>query len=1507
MSSGNGKNGKIARPSPPPLDVASIFDGKNIALIGATGFVGKVALSMLLRRYPNVGRVYVLVRPGAGNTPEDRFFDKVATSPVFDPVREIWRDGYLSFLREKVVPIDGDVGRPLCNFGPDHFDRFAHDGGLDAIVNSAGLVTFTPSLESAIRINTLGAMNALEVARKTGAALVHISTCYVAGRRDGEVWEDEPVVGYFPRKGSPGERGKLRDTDFDAVAELADCQRVIEEVRNRANDRVHISEFRERAAKSLTAQGRDPDDEATLRLAVARERKLWVHAELTQVGIERAAHWGWTNTYTYSKSLGEQLVLAATDVKTTVVRPAIVESAVKYPFPGWNEGFNTSAPIVYLMLKGHRQIVTGDRTPLDIIPVDHVAAGMLMATAAVMVGEHEPVYQCGSSGVNPVTSQRFVELTGLVIRQHRRRLAEAGEKPFENRLRARLEGMPVGVDRFQRTSAPQFKRLADYLSRQIDERVPRWGAPRVNAIAERVKDELATVSEFTGRVQELMDLFQPFTHDCDIRFRSDNVSALHRRLTPHDQEALNWAPESIDWRSYWMGTHFEGLQKWVFPILDDEFGKRPRSVYTYKDLLELFDATTKLHRHRVAMRLLPTSEEGEPVVYTYERVQDMAEQAAGSLRERGVQPDDRVMLMSENRPEWGISYFGILKAGAVVVPLEHQLSTEEVAGIARASGAAVFIASDEVLERLGGREAVAAVVTGQVLRFDEVLTEPAVSPAAIVPHRRGDTVASIIYTSGTTGTPKGVMLSHKNLTSMVAKMSSVFHMYRHDGLLSVLPLHHTFEFSAGFLMPLVHGSQITYLEEVGADSLARALKEGNITGMVGVPALWQLLHRRITKRVNERGVLVEKAFEAVVDFNRKLRERMPYGIDLGKLFFFPVHREMGGRLRLLISGGSALSPDIMKAFLGLGFKLFEGYGMTEASPVLTTQRPGEKTVIGSVGRALPGVDVKIASPDERGVGEVIAKGPNVMMGYYRNDDATGQMLRQGWLHTGDLGRIDEDGHLYIVGRKKEMILGASGENVYPDELEEVYRDSPYIKELSVVGLPAGAAGETVAALIVPDYEADAAAGLEREVVRERVREHVRHVSQKLPLYKRVRVFHLWDHDLPTTSTRKVKRREVVAELERLERVSKAAGAAHRPAETAAPAGGLGWLREVVAQVAQKPLAQVTPEARLGDLGFDSLMFTELGVALETAGVTLPDPGELSGLETVADLTALAERHLAQAARAERQRPPVRIERKQLDDEVRDEDEIRVPKPLVGLGRKALRFGQKALYERILDTEVTGRAFVPPFGGYIVAANHSSHLDMGLVKHALGESGPALVALAAKDYFFEDPVRRMYFENFTNLVPMERHGSLRESLRLAGDVIREGYILLIFPEGTRSETGVMVDFKPSLGYLALSNRCGILPMYLAGTHDAMPKGAFFPRRGAEVGARLGPFLDYDRLRRLTDGAGKAESYRRVSTHVERIVRKLCPEEYAWTLGESGRAPAAPSAPEPAPAPRVEARP
>jgi long-chain acyl-CoA synthetase len=728
------------------------------------------------------------------------------------------------------------------------------------------------------------------------------------------------------------------------------------------------------------------------------------------------------------------------------------------------------------------------------------------------------------------------------------------------------------------------------------------------------------------------------------------------------------------------------------------------------------------------------------------------------------------------------------------------------------------------------------------------------------------------------------MLSHKNLTSMVAKLAGTFQLYKHDVLLSVLPLHHTFEFSAGFLMPLMHGASITYLEEIDADNLSDALEEAGITGMVGVPALWQLLERKIYKNVSDVtdkswGILLERAFDTLIDGNRSLRDKL--GGGLGKVAFYPVHKKLGGRMRLLISGGSALPPETMKTFRGLGFNLYEGYGMTEASPVLTVTRPGDEVIPGSVGRALPGVDVRIDLPDANGIGEVVAKGPNVMLGYFENPDATAATIKDGWLHTGDLGRLDADGNLFIVGRKKEMILGPSGENVYPDELEELYGDSPWVKELSVVGLPAGDGAETVAALVVPDYEHGAK---DRDAVRDEVREHVKKVSKQLPLYKRLKVFHLWDRDLPRNSTRKIR----AATSSR-----SSSGSRRRP--RAAPRSASCWPRRRGrrqrlgargdrvggAEEAQRRRRR-HPARRLG---FDSLMFTELGVALEGAGAVLPDPSELVGLETVADVEALIAR-LGGKAKADARAK--KLVGKAKDDD-QDSDEIAVPAPVVRVGRALLRSGMRNLYDRYLDTKVTGRAYVPPFGGYIIAANHASHLDMGLCKYALGEHGDAVVALAAKDYFFDDPVRKAYFENFTNLVPMERFGSLRESLKLASDVLRQGYVLLIFPEGTRSDTGVMADFKPSLGYLAMTNKCGILPMYLSGTYEAMPKGDYLPKRGAEVAAHVGPFLAPAEVASLAEGKSRSEGYRHISMDVERRIRGLAPRAQAWTLGEAGKTP------------------
>ncbi len=1450
--------------STPRLDVAATLKGRRILFVGATGFVGKVALSMLLRRYPDLGKVFVLVRPGAGSSSEERFFQKVAASPVFDPLREVWGDKLDAFLREKCVPLAGDVARPMLNFSEADVARLKP---LDAIINCAGLVSFNPSLETALRINVLGPRHTVDLARATGAAVVHISTCFVAGTRDGEVWEDEPLVGYFPRKPRDGveREGDLRDDDFNVESEIADCQRTVEQIKARADDRAHVSEFRDRGAARLKAEGRDADDERTLKIAVQRERKIWIAEKLTDLGMERARHWGWPNTYTYTKSLGDQVCASAEGVRACIVRPAIVESSVRYPFPGWNEGFTTTAPLAFLSIKGHRTYPSGDRVTLDIIPVDLVAAGLIAATAATIAGENELVYQLGSSDVNPLYMKRAVEFLGLHKRRwYRDRDARGEGSSLLNRALARLEPVAVSRDRFNKTSAPLWKSLADGLSAFIDEKTPRWGAPRLQGIAEHAKNRLQQVSTLAKQTDDLFQLFMPFIYERQYEFRCDHTRALYARLTPQDQQALTWDPERLDWREYWLDIHMKGLEKWIFPDLEEEFAAKPRSVYAYKDLLEMFDAATKHHRTRTAMRLLPKPDAGgDAQRYTYADLQDLAARVAAALRERGVQAGDKVLLVSENRPEWGITYFGILKAGAIVVPVDWQSTADELANLIGYSHARAMVWSERVQERVGP-------LAGEVLRidFDELLrSEPRTAPAALQHQPKADELASLIFTSGTTGRPKGVMLSHRNFSSLLSKLASVFDIDKHDGLLSVLPLHHTFEFTAGLLMPLMRGAQITYVDEVNADALQAAFDEGNVTGMVGVPALWQLLHRKITEQLRERGSLALRAFEFLVSGSEKLRGRLPPALDglwitnWGRFLFYPVHRRFGGRLRLMISGGSALSPDVMRSFRGLGFNLFEGYGLTEAAPVLTVNRQGKRLIAGSVGEPLPGIDVKIDHPDERGVGEVIASGPNVMLGYYENPEATGEVLDKGWLRTGDLGRFDEDKRLYIVGRKKEMILGSNGENVYPDELEELYRDTPYIKELSIVGLPEETGGETVACMVVPDYESSASKELKRETVRERVHEHLKSVSVKLPLYKRVKLVHLTDVELPKTSTRKVKRKLVVEELLKLERLKKKAEAARKSGDTG---GERAWIVDVLAAVSNAPREKIHGTARLEELGFDSLMYTELGVALEAAGVAVPEGADLTGVATVDDFEKLV------AGWGRRKKLEARKPAPALDEA----EEIHVPKAVAELGSAALTWAQRMTYEKLFHTRVTGRAYVPKTETFLVAANHASHLDMGLVKHALGDWGPHLVALAAKDYFFEDPIKRAYFENFTNLVPMDRHGSLRESLRLASEVIKQGYVLLIFPEGTRSTTGRMSDFKPSLGYLALANQVSVLPMYLAGTHDALPKGSLLPKN-RDIAAHVGPLVTWQELKLATQGLSKSDAYREASRFVERAVRRLAP--------------------------------
>jgi long-chain acyl-CoA synthetase len=1432
------------------LSPTEIYNGRNLFVIGSTGFLGKVTLSMLLHRFPNVGRVYVTVRARSQEESETRFWNNVITAPPFDPLRERYGSAMEGFVRDKVVVLGGDIGDTNFGYTDEEAQRVADD--VDVVINSAGNVTFNPTLESALRTNVVGTQNVIAFTRRMKRpALVHVSTCFVAGNRSGAVWEHDPVLGYFPRK------HELPGVEFSVEQEITDCAKLAERVKEEARDTMMVARFRDLARKRLIEEGRDEDDPDALGLAVARERKVWTRTRLTELGVERSAWWGWPNIYTYTKALGEQLVAAETGMVRSIVRPSIVESALAYPFPGWNEGFTTTAPIVFLVLKGQTQVPANEKLVLDITPVDEVASVMLAVAAQACVEEPQLVHQAATGDSNPNTLSRIITLVGLYKRKHFQE-KDTGIKVI-NEIAARMEPHPVSTARFESTSIPMFNAAARKASTLLDRARPRWGGGRVGEVIDRVKTTVDRVEEITRETKEAFELFRPFTIENAYVFRSDNIRSLFERIRKDEQSLLSWNPEKIDWYDYWISIHLPGLKKWVFPTLEEDMRAQPKRVYTYRDLLELFETSTKRHATRVAMRI---ERDGRKEQYTYADLRELATRAAAFLASEGIRSGARVMLFSHNAPEWGMTYFGVLKAGASCIPVDPESSTDEIINFARAGDAAAIILSkkleqehSDLRQRLAGE--------GLKLRFwtfDDVFALPDQETEdqriALLPTKvQAQSVASLIFTSGTTGSPKGVMLSHRNLTSMVSMLSSVFDMSTRDGVLSVLPLHHTFEFSTGFLTPLSRGAQITYLPELTSDALARAIKNGHVTGMVGVPALWELLHRRIKTRLYERSDWIGKTADVLIQANAWVRENTP--LNLGPFVFYPIHEGLGGRIRYFISGGSALSEKLQQDFQGLGFTILEGYGLTEASPVLTVTRPENRMLTGSVGKPLPGVQVKIAEPDVNGVGEVIARGPNVMLGYYDNEEATRSTLVERWLYTGDLGKLDDDGNLYLVGRSKEIIVDTNGKNVYPDELEEVYSNSPYVKELSIVGLPDGI-GEKVACLVVADDEYDIS--LSRDDLRRRVDEHFREVSASLPYFKRVKVLHFTDIELPRTGTRKVKRREVLAILETLEqsqKVTKASGGSEAASSEAR------WIIDLVATVSNRPRSEISQGTRLADLGFDSLMFVELATAIENAGGAIAAPERFNEIQDVRELMSVVSSRSATASRTEER---ARTEERRADDEIYVPTFVRVA------GNVAGDVLQRLFYDKFLKTRYEGQSNIPVHTNFIVAPNHSSHLDMGLTKMALGKAGKDLVALAAADYFFDNKYKRAVMENFTNLVPIERTGSLRQSLRHARSFLDRGYNAVIFPEGTRSLTGEMADFKPVVGYLALASRVGILPVYLVGTHEAMPKGSNIIKN-REVGARIGRFLAIEELEEMTKGMARAEAYRLIAARVKHEVENL----------------------------------
>ncbi len=1445
MSNSNGRSNGRSAPAMPHLE--QVFRHRRILLTGATGFLGKVFLMLLLKHHPEIERVHLLIR-GDKRSSLNRFRREILDSPVMTPLRERMGSRFDRYIEEKVAVVPGDITNPgLLNDGAEPFKR----DSLDAVVHSAGLVNFEASLAKAIEVNATGVANVIDFCRKSGAAMLHVSTCYVAGAADGHRYEDDIPENWCP----------IGRKDFNLEREIRDALAAIARVEAESHDQLRRSEL----------QGDDEEEEPDGDQARTLEhrRKRWVEEKLKEIGKQRSLSWGWPNTYSYTKSLGEQLVLAARGtLDVTVVRPAVIESALADPFPGWNQGVNTSAPLTYLAGRGYRFYPARADLVLDVIPVDLAAHAMIPILAALLLKRQKPIYQLCTSDRNPLPMRRLVELTALANRkEHRNDKGEMG------RMAKHLEAVVVSQNTYDLASdtLPRLlKRMTDVVRTVTNNKTSR----RLRNLESRID----SIKDNTDLARELVEVYRPYIQELTYTFHGANIRALYASMRSADAARHPYHPERINWRDYWINVHMPGLRRHIFPQLDFHTRVRPRTLPRFRNLIDLIERAAE--RYGSSPALIARASSGSRTTTTYRELRDRAHRAGLLLAQRGIKPGDRVLLISENSPDWVLAYFAIQYAGAIAVPLDHLISVEELGPICRIAEPRAALVSAEVGERLGSgvNEAAPGIVRIDLAELSRpfILSRRATLPPP--PDRKAP--ASIVFTSGTTGAPKGVMLTHGNFGAEVGMIGRVFSLSGEDTLLSLLPLHHTFEFTCGMLLPLASGAAIAYPIDFDAKDLSRIMADVRPTALIGVPALWEAVHRRIIDEVEEHGPFFAAAFGQLRQLNRRLDR--DFAVNAGSILFRQAHQALGGRLRLAVSGGSALPRRVAEFFNDIGIRLLEGYGLTEAAPVLSAAHPDEPLVVGSVGRPLNGIEVKLDG-ESNGIGEIIARGPNVMAGYYRNQAATDEVLRDGWLHTGDLGRFDEQGMLYIVGRAKEVIVDSGGNNIYIDELEEAYGHSPYLKELAVVGLKVGE-GEQVAALAVPAYSR----GESRRAVEDRLRADFEKIASGLSPHKRIRILRFTDAELPRTRTRKIKRNEVVAILRRMLE-SGAEQAASSAAAEIEP-----WLAQALAQVSSEAI-NVTPATRLiEDLGLDSLAMAELAEHIaEHAGREI-GPEETTDLRTVADLQRLASTEASNG----RYRLPSYAQ-------FAEPYTPKLPGLVQGLARAATRGAQRAIFENWLKPRILGRGNIPANRNVLIVANHSSHVDFGLVGYALGSIGDDLVVLAAKDYFFNTAARRFLASNFTTLIPFDRERAQLESLDDALEELAAGKSVLMFPEGTRSSDGAIHEFKSGAGYLALRSGCDVLPILIRGTHEVLGKGSLIPRRH-HVEVRIGSVISAATLRSLAENSEGMGAYRKLADYMRNAVLAIAGERRTPMKARKARAAGDPVKALPAPAVHRESR-
>lgn len=544
----------------------------------------------------------------------------------------------------------------------------------------------------------------------------------------------------------------------------------------------------------------------------------------------------------------------------------------------------------------------------------------------------------------------------------------------------------------------------------------------------------------------------------------------------------------------------------------------------------ILDAINSKYGNKTALRI--QNDDGSFREISFVKLGRRVVSISSVLINLGVNKGDRVAILSENRPEWVAAYFGIIYSGGVILPVDVKLTDPEIRFILNDSQAkCVFVSA----KYLGTIDLLRSSLPGleNVILLDKSDRADLIRLNKLRPHRGPerqrriypDDTAIIVYTSGTTGTAKGVEISYRNLLFQVIEFSQVIRCTPKERLLSVLPLNHMLEITGGLIAPLYAGSCVTYCDTLKTNTLLPIMREVGTTAIICVPLVLKLIHSGIMKKASKLPPLQRKIFYAALSFSRFLLKAR---VRAGRLLFGRVHKEFGGKLHTFISGGAPLDWAVELDMNALGFRILQGYGLTETAPVISVNT-FEENRFGSVGKPLPGVQVKILKEKESdSAGEILTKGPHVMKGYFRSPEKTAEVIKDGWFHTGDLGYFDKDGFLFVSGRKKNMIVLGGGKKILPEEVEGVMEKSPYIKEICVLsrtaerGLRKG--HEEVYAIVVPNTEAFEREGISGgEKIAAKIASEVSALGAELAPYKRISGFQVSYEELPKTVTRKIKR------------------------------------------------------------------------------------------------------------------------------------------------------------------------------------------------------------------------------------------------------------------------------------------------------------------------------------------------------------------------------------------------